>query len=401
MKILFVTPFLPSPPRFGGQRRLEGLMKSLAKHHEVSVLSFNATDEFTQLSLDATKAYCKEVVTYPDMEFLDRRRKRVLQMRSILSRKSYEHLLLARRREFQRRLTAMVQSGGYDVVQVEFAQMAAFDLPVARGSRTVSVLDEHNIEFDILKRTASADVGALRRLYSAVDWRKLKSEERSAWRRYQGVAVTSQRDAEILSQLEPATRVVVVPNGVDVEQFRPAMQAPEPDSLLFFGAINYYPNHEGISWFLDQVFPLILAKRPQTKLYVVGPAPDDMLRRSNDNVKVTGFVDEVAPYLASASAVVVPLRIGGGTRLKIVEAMATSKAIVSTRIGAEGIDVVNEEHALLADEPAELAAASLRVLEDAALRERLGQNARRLAEDRYSWASLVKGLEAFYEQLRR
>lgn len=399
MKLLFVTPYLPSPPRFGGQRRLAGLMRSLARNHELSVISFNASDEFAERSLEETRSYCREVVTFPDMDFLHEKAKRLLQLRSLLSRHSYEHLLLARRREFGARLQALVDSGGFDLMQVEFTQMAAFRPTLPSGRRLRTVLDEHNIEFDIVKRTADAEVSPARRLYSAVDWRKLKREERSSWRGFDGVCVTSQRDATILSELEPSTKVSVVPNGVDVDQFVPSDTAPDADSLLFFGAMNYYPNQDGIKYFIDEIFPLILARRPQTKLWIVGPGPDSMLKLKSANIEVTGFVDRVEPYLDRASAVIVPLRLGGGTRLKIVEAMSKRKAIISTRIGAEGLDVRHDEHALLADDPQGFANEVERVLLDSALAARLGASARELAEQRYSWPGLVRGLEQFYDQL--
>jgi glycosyltransferase involved in cell wall biosynthesis len=399
MKILFVTPFLPSPPRFGGQRRLDGLMRSLAKNHDVSLISFTASDEFKAMSIEATEAYCNDVTIFPDMELVARRDKRLLQARSLLSLHSYEHLLVARRREFLARLQQLIDSGGFDIVQVEFVQMAALKFRLPSGRRFRTVLDEHNIEFDIVKRTANASVSPGRRLYSAVDWRKLKREEVSAWQRFDGVTVTSQRDAAILSALEPKTNVVVVPNGVDIELFQPNSTPPEPASLLFFGAMNYYPNQDGLSYFLERIFPLILAKRPNTKLRVVGPAPESVKRLQNANIEVTGFVDAVEPYIDAATAVIVPLRLGGGTRLKIVEAMAKAKPIISTRVGAEGIDVVNGESALLADEPQEFARHVESVLSDEGLAHRLGAAARKLAEDRYSWPALVAGLERFYAQL--
>ena len=399
MKILFVTPFLPSPPRFGGQRRLDGLMRSLAKTHEVSLISFTASDEFKQMSLDATRQYCKDVVTFPDMEFVQRRDKRLLQARSLLSTHSFEHLLVARRAEFLARLQQLIDGAGFDIVQVEFVQMAALKFQLPNGRRFRTVLDEHNIEFDIVKRTAGAEVSAGRRLYSAIDWRKLKREETNAWRWFDGVSVTSERDGAILRELSPKTKLSVVPNGVDIELFQPATTEPEPDSLLFFGAMNYYPNHDGLSYFLEQVFPLILAKRPATKLRVVGPAPDSVKRLAGPNVEITGFVDAVEPYIDRAAAVIVPLRLGGGTRLKIVEAMAKAKAIVSTRVGAEGIDVVHGESALLADDPQEFAAHVESVLASPTLTKRLGASARKLAEDRYSWPALVQGLERFYAQV--
>src|SRR6187431_2901304 len=137
MKILFVTPFLPSPPRFGGQRRLDGLMRGLAKKHEVSVLAFNRTDEWEHSSLEATRKYCREVVTIPNLDLTNNREKRTLQLRSLASLHSYEHLLAARRQDFQRTLDQMLESGSYDVVQVEFAQMAAFQFARSAQSKRI------------------------------------------------------------------------------------------------------------------------------------------------------------------------------------------------------------------------------------------------------------------------
>jgi polysaccharide biosynthesis protein PslH len=398
MKLLFVTPFLPSPPRFGGQRRLDGLMRSLARKHDVSVISFTASDVYTEASLSDTRAYCRDVVTFPDLEFADLRRKRLLQLRSVVSTRSYEHLLFGRRREFETRLQRMIDAGGYDIVQFEFAQMAAFRTRSRPGTRFV--LDEHNIEFDIVRRTAEADVGFGRKLYSAVNWRKLKREEQRSWRRFDGVTVTSQRDAEVLRHLNPNARLAVIPNGVDLDQFQPGQSEPEAESLLFFGAVNYHPNFDGITHFIDNIFPKILQERPNTKLWIVGPAPDSIIARKSRNIEVTGFVDEVEPYIDKANVVIVPLRIGGGTRLKIVEAMAKAKGIVSTSVGAEGIDVEHEKHALLADTDSDFAAQTLRLLGDTTLAKSLGRAARQLAEDRYAWTSLAGKLEVFYEELR-
>jgi glycosyltransferase involved in cell wall biosynthesis len=337
-------------------------MRSLARRHELSVISFSATDEFKEPALKQTRSYCKDVICFPDLEFQDRSQKRLLQLRSVVSRRSYEHLLFARRAEFTARLQRLIDEGDFDIVQFEFAQMAAFR--VARRTKARIVLDEHNIEFDILRRTAAADVGLWRKFYSAVNWRKLKREEQGAWQRFDGVTVTSDRDAQVLHELQPGAPLAVIPNGVDIEQFRPSEQTPDAESLLFFGAVNYHPNSDGINHFIDNVFPKILEQRPNTKLWVVGPAPKEMLARRNQNIEVTGFVDEVEPYLDRAAVVVVPLRIGGGTRLKIVEAMAKAKAIVSTRIGAEGIDVEHEKHALLADSDEDFAEQTLRLLDD-------------------------------------
>ena len=288
----------------------------------------------------------------------------------------------------------------FDVVQFEFAQMAGYRTSSARN-RPVLVLDEHNIEFDVVRRTADADVGALRRAYSAVNWRKLRREERAAWRRFDGCVLTSARDREMLSADQPGVRTCVVPNGVDVEEFVPAQgPAPAEGTILFFGAINYHPNTDGLLFFLREVWPILKAKRPGVRFRVVGPDPPPIIAGWPDPaVEVTGFVDDVRVAIGAASVVVVPLRIGGGTRLKVVEAMALGKALVSTTLGAEGIDVNHERDILIADTPANFASQVLRVLEDRGLAQRLGVEARRLAVQRYSWRAASERLLEFYREL--
>src|SRR6478736_636542 len=382
MKILFVSPYLPSPARFGGQRRIEGLMRGLAKQHELSIMSFNSTDAYTQESVDATAAYCKTVLTLPDLDPRSVSEKRKLQMRLLLSAHSFEHLQVKRRPDFQRLLDEQLSRERYDVVQVEFANMAAYRF-TARDKRSRLVLDEHNVEYDLQRRTSKSAEGLSRRVYNSLNWRKYGYEEKAAWRRFDGVVLTSKRDRELLAQTSPATRASVVPNGVDVDQFQPSVQAVEPETLLFFGANNYFPNHDGLLYFIDEILPKLVARRPNLKLSIVG------------------LVDDLMPHLERATAVVVPLRIGGGTRLKIVEAMAKSKAIVSTSVGAEGIEVTHGKDVLLADTPNDFASQVLSVLDDPALASRLGHNARRLAEDRYAWSAVVRNLEAFYTELQR
>jgi glycosyltransferase involved in cell wall biosynthesis len=400
MKVLFVAPYLPSPPRFGGQRRMDGLMRGLAAaNHEVSILSFTSTDQWTEESAQATRSFCKKVTTLPDLDARSLSEKRRQQLRSLVSLHSYEHLQVSRRGDFQRQIDEHLAAEHYDVVQVEFANMAAYRY-ARRGQQPLLVLDEHNIEYDLQRRTAGSADGKFRKVYNSLNWRKLGREEKAAWRRFDGVVLTSVRDAQLLSEVSPGTRSAVVPNGVNVEQFQPAPVAPEPDQLLFFGANNYFPNHDALLYFIDEILPLVIERRPNVKLSIVGPgAQPAVLARQSRHVEIVGFVDDVMPHLDRASVVVVPLRIGGGTRLKIVEAMAKSKAIVSTRIGAEGIDVTHERDALLADSPVEFANQVVRALTEPELARTLGEQARHLAEERYAWTAVVGKLVRFYEQL--
>lgn len=402
MKILFVAPYLPSPARFGGQRRMEGLLRGLAERHEVSVLAFNSSDAYATESLEATAAYCKKVTTLPDLDPRSVREKRRLQMRSLLSLHSFEHLQVKSRADFQQKIDEHLASETYDVVQVEFANMASYRYSRRGKKQPLLVLDEHNIEYDLQRRTAGSADGIARLVYNSLNWRKLGREEKRAWQRFDGVVLTSARDEQVLCEVSPKTRTAVVPNGVNVTQFMPSEAPTEPDTLVFFGANNYFPNHDALLYFIDEILPKVVARRPNVKLQIVGPgAQPAVLAKQGKHVEIVGFVDDLMPYLERATAIVVPLRIGGGTRLKIVEAMAKSKAIVSTRIGAEGIDVSHGRDILLGDTPADFADAIVRVLEDSTLARELGRKARELAVTRYSWGAIVAQLEQFYADLPR
>lgn len=403
MKILFLSPYLPTPPRSGGQRRIHGLMRELANHHDLSVLAFvdsRAPRRETEESLRATSEYCNSVVTVPNARVgASGAQKRLLQVRTLAGIHTYEHLV-GMLEVMQAAIDRMLSEQQFDVVQVEFPYMAAYDFSAGRVHPRLC-LDEHNLEYDVLRRTADADVGTLRRAYSAFAWRKLWLEERRAWRRFDGCVVTSVRDEALLREDAPRARIAVVPNGVDVDAFAPTpSEKVEPNTVLFLGAINYYPNTDGLLFFLREAWPALKAARPGVKLKIVGPKPPPSISQWPDpSVEVVGYVDDVRPHIARAGAMIVPLRIGGGTRLKVLEAMAFGKAIISTTLGAEGIDVTHDKEILLADDGAGLAAQTARALGDEALTRRLGIAARELALARYSWRFCADRISSFYEEL--
>lgn len=398
MKLLFLSPYLPSPPQSGAPRRVHGLLSELARRHEVSLLAFTAPGEDTDTALTATRQYCTEVVTVENDRLdraLDRKRKRAIQLRSLLRKQSYE-ALIHHDPSFQRALDRLVAHADFDVITTEHSQMAGYVLPgTARR-----VLDEHNIEYDILWRTAAAERPSIRKLYNWANYLKLRREERAAWQRFDGVTLTSERDEKLLREVNPQARTAVIPNGVDTEFFHPSATPVEPGTILFFGAINYYPNTEGLLFFLDEVFPLVKRRHPGARLWIVGQLPPlSITNRVAEDVIITGLVEDVRTYIERASVVIVPLRIGGGTRLKIVEAMAMGKAVVSTTLGAEGLEVHDGEDVLLADTAQEFASRVSQVLADAELTRRLGEAARHRAVSQYSWRGAVDRLERFYQEL--
>ena len=278
--------------------------------------------------------------------------------------------------------------------------MASFEFKTRNGRRPRLVLDEHNIEYDVIRRTSEATKNLARRMYYEVNWRKLRRDELSAWLRFDGVVVTSSRDEQLLKCDAPHARTAVVPNAVDLSSFSPSDAPADPGTLLFLGVMNYHPNTDGVTYFVKEVLPKIRAAHPSVHLKVVGMDPPESIRSlASPQIEVTGVVDDPRPYIDSATVMVVPLRVGGGTRFKIVEAMAKGKAIVSTRIGAEGIEAEHEKELLLADDADSFACEVVRLLSDPELAERLGRAGRQLAEQRYSWETAVRRLENFYEEL--
>ena len=403
LSILFVTPFLPSPPSFGAQRRLHELISGMAALHDVSVLSLVDPNENQEDAIRATEEYCRRVVTVSNPAYSGGgARKRLRQLASLGSSHSYEWL--GHNEEPLRAALEQMLAHRYDVVHFELAPMAGYAAACGldRHARPILCLDEHNIEYDIVRRTAGTEASALRRAYSAIEWRKVRREERHAWSHLDGCTLTSARDQEMLLADEPTARTALVPNGVDVDFFRATPEAVphKSQTLLFFGAIDYYPNTDAVLFFLHDVLPQLVARYPHLRLCIVGRKPPEsiVVQRSVD-VEVTGVVDDVRPWLDSADVVIVPLRIGGGTRLKILEAMAMGKAVVSTTIGAEGLEVVPERDLLVADDAAAFVTQIGRLLDDPGLAKRIGASGRRLVTSRYSWKAAVEGMSKFYTDL--
>jgi len=389
LRVLVVSSFLPSRTS-GGRVRLRALIRGLARSNTVSLLSFRAPSEHED-DLDTGAEY--DVRTVPNERIgISGRSKRVLQLRSLLSTKTFERLTFDGE-AFQAAIDRAVAEDSFDVVHVEGIQVAHFTFP----RHIPVVLDEQNVEYDVLRRAASVTRSLPRKLFTRLNAEKLRLEEQRAWRGVDACAVPSPRDEAIVRAAVPHALTAVVPNGVDLEFFAPAGRPIRPRTILFFGQIGYYPNTDALEFFLQEIWPAVKRAVPASKLVVVGPsAPPQIQRWAGDDVEITGAVPDVRPYLEEAAVVIVPLRIGGGTRLKILEAMAMRKAIVSTTLGAEGLAVTDGEDILLGDTADAFAAQVRRLLDDDTLGAKLGAAGRRLVEERYGWATSVRSLEALY-----
>jgi len=401
VRILFVSSFPASPAAYGAQRRLEGLMSGLARRHEVSAAALANPRFEIAASEREMRRYCTDVFLVPSRS--EDRGKRLLQLRSLLSRRSFESRFLAVP-QFQSALDAALTRKAVDVIVLSAALgMSGYRLRQAPAGKPPPrvVFDEHNIEFD-LQRQLSRAGSVMRRLHYAINWHKVRHEEMEEWRSRDGVTFTSIPDRDRALSRIPRLRSAVVPNAVDASAFEPRETDPPPDgaTVMFFGINDYYPNTDGILFLLREIWPRIASRHPRARLKIVGPRPTrEILAHRSDRIEVTGRVDDLRLHMASAAVTVVPLRLGGGTRLKVLEAMAMGKPIVSTVIGAEGIAAVHEQHLLLADEPPQFAAAVGRILDDPDLGARLGRQGRALVTERYSWGAAAAEMERFRSEI--
>lgn len=398
LDLLFVSSFPASPPTFGAQRRLEGLMRSLAARHSVSFVGLLPPGIDAEVTRRAMSEYCTsiELIPWPQAHGPARR---LAQLRSLASWQSHERRSM-NSRALQTSLDRLLRSRRFDAISIEMPYFAFANLRQSpAGTRPPRVIiDSHNVESDLARQYGIYASSFVRRLHHAVNWRKIRREEVRAWGLVDGVAFTSPDDEARARALLPTIHSAVVPNGVDTDQFYPRPQSPGSDAktLLFFGTMNYYPNLDAVRWLLREIWPLIAARVPDVRLQIIGShPPPDVLAHAGPRVEIAGLVEDLQASLAKAAAVIVPLRIGGGTRLKILESLSMGKAIVSTTLGAEGIGARSGRELLLADEPAALAKEACRLLENRELAGELGNAGRALAERSYSWRAIGMEMERF------
>jgi glycosyltransferase involved in cell wall biosynthesis len=403
LNIIYVSPLPPSPPRFGAQARINGLARKLSSRHDLTVVSLVDDDLDAAECEQAIREYCRRVVLVPNPMGREGLAKRWLQIRSLASPRSFEHHRF-RVSALQVALDSLLQRQVFDVVNLEFPYLAHLRLRQSpRGSpRPALVLDAHEIAYDIVHQVSRRAGSLGRRLHAALNWRKLRRDECAAFRMVDGIYACSVADRQAVLAHVPSARTAVIPNAADVDFFQPCSpDLPQaPPTVVFFGLLSSFPNVDGLQFFLREVWPHVLAARPDTRFKMIGARPSRAVQElAGQRVEVTGFVEDLRPHLASAAVLVVPLRVGGGTRLKITEGMAMGRPIVSTSLGAEGIEAVPGLHILIADEPATFAASVVRLLDDPALAARLGHAARQLAVERYSWSAAALDLERFFREI--
>lgn len=414
--MLFLTPQLPYPPHQGATQRNFNLMAGLAARHTLDLFSLLAPGD--DPAGGPLCSLVRQLVTAPQP-----RRTAWRRLRDTLLSPLPDMALRLWNPDAFARLHQHVRDHPPQLIQIEGIEMAPYIYALRQAGVTLPpvIYDAHNAESLLQRRAFQSDLKQPRRwptaAYSAIQTAKLGRYEHRLIEAVDAVVAVSEADAQVLARLAPGIRPAVAPNGVDLAFYAPALHTPNPyqrsgPHLVFTGKMDFRPNIDAVLWFAERVLPALadcLADclpdclpdcRPH--FWIVGRDPHPRLDalRSHTFVTITGSVDDIRPYIAHADLVVVPLLAGGGTRLKLLEAMAMARPIVSTRLGADGYPVVDGEQLALADSPADFVAACRRLLCDRPAAEALGRRGRSFVEQNFGWEQIVPRLEAVYGSLR-
>lgn len=400
MRLLWLKTELLHPVDKGGKIRTYQMLKELKRDHFITYLTLDdgsADPHARELAAE----YCSELECIAHQQ----RQKFTPGFYAELGLNLVSNLPYAiakyKSPGMRRRIEELTMERSYDAIICDFLAPAV-NLP--RNLSCPTILFQHNVEAMIWKRHAEVQANPLKRTYLFGQWRQMQAFESVMCRRVDSVIAVSREDSELMRREYKVDAINDVPTGVDTDFFRPRRaEKREPYNLVFTGSMDWLPNEDAIRYYTNEIMPLVKQQLPQTTLTVVGRNPYPALlelSRKDPSVVVTGRVDDVRPYMERASAYVVPLRIGGGTRLKIFEAMAMEKPIISTTIGAEGLPVQNESQLLLADNQADFAAAVVRVLKDEEFAFHLGRRAAVLVRERFGWNRVAQRFAEICEQTR-
>jgi len=397
MNVLFVNARFPLPADTGSKIRAYNLLKNVAERHEVAFVTFseNAGDVERAKEL---RAFCSDVILVPHRFPKSTLRVGCGLVANLFMSRPYT-IGKYRSRAMRSEIERVLNERPVDLIHCDSLHTAQ-NLP---ETSLPKILGEHNVEYVIAERLRETVGNSCARAYVNLQALRMKRYEAATCVRFDRCITVSAEDARILRALAPKARVEVIDNGVDTEYFTLQDKAAIPDRLVFTGSMDWLPNVDAMEYFCGDILPRIERNHPEISLSIVGrnPPPRVCALAKPGRVDVTGSVPDVRPYIAEAALYVVPLRIGGGSRLKILEALAMGVPCVSTSVGCEGLRVEHGRHVWVADGPSEFAEGVERLLTDAVLRKRLAEAGRKLVVEEYDWKQLGAKLADLYEEVLR
>ena len=394
MRILQLCKKFPYPPKDGEVIAILNLTKGFKKlGHHVDVLAINTHKHYFDITalpdeiLELADFYSVKLNT--DVNALDA-------FLNLFSRQSY-NLRRFHSHKYEDQLIKLINEHKYDIIQLEGLYLAQYLEAIRSHSDTPVVMRAHNIEFEIWERIARNEKNPLKKGYLQLLAKRMKKFELSHLNDYDAMVPISQKDADQFTALGCKLPMHVSTAGADLTRLKPDKNKELYPSVFFLGGLDWIPNQEGLEWFLDKVWKAIVKSHQQQKLYIAGRSmPAWMNKYASENVVVLGEVEDAIAYMNSHSIMVVPLLSGSGMRIKIIEGMALGKAIISTTVGAEGINYTEGENILIADSVKEFTKKLLRLMEDKDLFEKISRNSITFAKENYDYLSISRSLANFY-----
>jgi sugar transferase (PEP-CTERM/EpsH1 system associated) len=385
MKLLFLSQRFLMPMDTGGKIRTGNILKQLSKDHDITLIS-NVEYPKDSPYLDQMNLFCKTFIPVPWKETP----KYSARFFFSLALRMFSPYPVNVLNDYSRRLQETVEMTGrsraFDAAVCDFVQSA---LMFRNMNHLRTVLFQHNVESQIMTRHVEKSENPGLRFFWQLQRKKMLWFEKDACRRFDAVIAVSEQDQKLFEQLYALENVETIPTGVDVEFFSSKLTTPKrKNSLSFCGSMDWLPNEDAMFFFIRDVLPIIKAKTPDVSLTIIGRNPSSALKnllKDNPEVVLTGWVEDTRPYISESQIVIVPIRIGGGTRMKIFEAMSMGKAVVSTTVGAEGLPVTDKENIIIEDDPHGFAAAILSLLEDTNERDAIGKRASEFVRKHFTW----------------
>lgn len=399
MKLLFITPQPPFPPKSGAAIRSANTILSLSRGHQITVFALRRS-ESRQITptIDLHNVVVRSFPVSP----------RGVKKRAVdfMTKKLPDLALRLCSPALACATQELIERESIDIVQIEGLESAAsLENVISRRDRPRIVYDAFNAEYQLQLRAFKTDLRnpskSIAAFYSLAQWLRLASYERWLCSSVDAVTTVSEEDKNTILALSPGTKITVVPSGVDTNRYRPGQRDSNAGkNILFTGTMDYRPNIDAMRWFHKEIFPAVVQQVPDAQLWIAGRDPIPAIRGlAGPNITVTGEIEDDLPYFQRADVFVLPMRYGGGVRLKLLQAMACGLPIVSTPHGLEGVRVSDEKDVLVADSHREFAARVVQVLRTPQFAASIGANARKTADERYSWQKVLEPLEGLYQSL--
>ena len=386
MRVLFISRWYPYPPDNGSRIRVFNLIQQLSRQHEITLLSF-AQEPVSPARLAEMEPYCHSVHTVPYQQFNSGRLKALIGLFSTRPRSQVD--------TYSREMHDLVKGAGsnnsFDVVIASQRDCAPYAILLKRTPRVFEEVELATIHEQFIRQHS-----LISRIRYGLTWWKYARYMSGLLSTFDGCTVVSEQEQELILSITPDSQPpIIVPNGVDLTINTGNFGAIQPDTLIYSGALTYDANFDAMEFFLRDIFPLVKTQRPGVRMRITGGYNGVPVERLplGDGVELTGYLNDIQSAVAQSCVCVVPLRMGGGTRLKILEAMALGTPVVSTSKGADGLEITHGQDILIANDPGDFAQTLVQLLGDENLRAKLSANGRRLVEEKYSWETCVHQLE--------